>query len=258
MSWLRGTGDRGDLAFIDSWHTPRLAECILETGADRHGWPRDRGPKLSYLPGMMDHMRQRQLQFFTPSELAKMRDPAKSRDYSPERDEFRRIHERRRAWGKAQRHSQRWRQLRDRPQDDWPEGSIWGPPCLPPSAVADASAATGPPSPAKSDHPAPAPQERPSRLAPPPAAQARGAAEAPHRQPASATENGRPTPSHGPAPSRRPALSQGPAKSSEAETCRKRASTQGSASSEVTSQSPTAWRAGHIYPGRQASASAYH
>jgi len=49
----------------------------------------------------------RQLQLFTTAELAKMRDRTKARNYSPERDEFRREHERRRAFGLARRHAER-------------------------------------------------------------------------------------------------------------------------------------------------------
>lgn len=41
----------------------------------------------------------RQLQLFTPTELAGMRDRTASRNYSPGRDEFRRTHERHRQWG---------------------------------------------------------------------------------------------------------------------------------------------------------------
>ena len=52
-------------------------------------------------------IRMRQLQLFTTAELAKMRDRTKARNYSPERDEFRREHERRRAFGLARRHAQR-------------------------------------------------------------------------------------------------------------------------------------------------------
>jgi hypothetical protein len=47
----------------------------------------------------------RQLQLFTSAELAQMRDRTASRNYSPERDEFRRQHERHRAWGLARRHT---------------------------------------------------------------------------------------------------------------------------------------------------------
>jgi hypothetical protein len=55
----------------------------------------------------------RQLQLFTSAELAGMRDRTASRSYSPERDQFRREHERHRAWGLIQRHGQRVRHLRN-------------------------------------------------------------------------------------------------------------------------------------------------
>jgi hypothetical protein len=48
-----------------------------------------------------------QLSLFSPSELASMRDRTKSRNHSPERDAFRREHQRRRNHGKAQRHAAR-------------------------------------------------------------------------------------------------------------------------------------------------------
>jgi hypothetical protein len=63
----------------------------------------------------MDGMRQ--LQMFTTSQLAKMRDRTASRNYSPERDEFRRTHERHRAWGLARRHEERLRRLREGADD---------------------------------------------------------------------------------------------------------------------------------------------
>lgn len=56
----------------------------------------------------------RQLQLFTSAALAQMRDRTASRHYSPGHDEFRRGHERRRAWGLIQRHGERLRHLRDR------------------------------------------------------------------------------------------------------------------------------------------------
>ncbi|HEV7709548.1 MAG TPA: hypothetical protein VGP16_15220 [Asanoa sp.] len=40
----------------------------------------------------------RQLQLFTSAELAGMRDRTAARNYSPEGEEFRREHERHRAW----------------------------------------------------------------------------------------------------------------------------------------------------------------
>jgi hypothetical protein len=44
--------------------------------------------------------------------MARMRDRTASRNYSPERDEFRREHERHRNWGLQQRHAERLRRLR--------------------------------------------------------------------------------------------------------------------------------------------------
>lgn len=80
--------------------------------------------------GMRKNSPMRQLQLFTAAELAGMRDRTASRNYSAERDEFRREHERHRAWGLIQRRGQRLRHLRnsscapgpavmpeDRPQD---------------------------------------------------------------------------------------------------------------------------------------------
>jgi hypothetical protein len=52
-----------------------------------------------------------QLSFFTRVELAAMRDRTRSRRYSPQKEAFRREHERRRAFGLAQRHSRKLREL---------------------------------------------------------------------------------------------------------------------------------------------------
>src|ERR1700733_14628947 len=57
-------------------------------------------------------MRERQLELFSRSELASMRDRTRSRNYSPEAEQFRRDHARHRAWGLAQRHGFRMMQLR--------------------------------------------------------------------------------------------------------------------------------------------------
>ncbi|REF97335.1 hypothetical protein DFJ67_3332 [Asanoa ferruginea] len=59
----------------------------------------------------------RQLQFFTTKELAVMRDRTASRNYSAAGDEFRREHQRHRAWGLGQRHAERLRQLRGTDRD---------------------------------------------------------------------------------------------------------------------------------------------
>src|SRR5512138_2746730 len=58
-----------------------------------------------------DNNEVRQLQFFTTAQLAKMRDRTKSRNYSPEKDTFRREHARHRDWGLTQRHARKLRRL---------------------------------------------------------------------------------------------------------------------------------------------------
>ena len=52
-------------------------------------------------------MRYQQLQLFTRPATAAMRDRTKARNYSPEKEEFRRDHARRRQWGLARRHAQK-------------------------------------------------------------------------------------------------------------------------------------------------------
>jgi hypothetical protein len=54
----------------------------------------------------------RQLQFFTRSQVAEMRDRTASRSYSPEGEAFRREHERHRAWGLDRRHAEKLRRGR--------------------------------------------------------------------------------------------------------------------------------------------------
>jgi hypothetical protein len=65
----------------------------------------------------------RQLQLFTTAELATMRDRTASRRYSPAAEEFRRTHQRHRAWGLAQRHAERLRRSRGGPRDRRPAGT---------------------------------------------------------------------------------------------------------------------------------------
>ncbi|BCY14033.1 hypothetical protein L3i22_091210 [Actinoplanes sp. L3-i22] len=55
-----------------------------------------------------------QLPLFKRSEIAGMRHRTASRNYSAARDEFRREHERHRAWGLKRRHAERLRQIRER------------------------------------------------------------------------------------------------------------------------------------------------
>ncbi len=57
-------------------------------------------------------MAQRQLEFFSRSELASMRDRTKARNYSPEAEQFRRDHKRHRDWGLTQRHGFKMMELR--------------------------------------------------------------------------------------------------------------------------------------------------
>ncbi len=54
----------------------------------------------------------RQLQLFSTAEVAAMRNRPASGNHSSERDEFRRTHERHRAWGLARRHAERLRRAR--------------------------------------------------------------------------------------------------------------------------------------------------
>src|SRR5882757_8300872 len=53
-----------------------------------------------------------QLEFFSRSQLASWRDRTASRNYSAERDQFRRDHARHREWGLRQRHGRRSMYLR--------------------------------------------------------------------------------------------------------------------------------------------------
>src|SRR6185436_3208557 len=55
--------------------------------------------------------RMRQLQLFNSSQLAQMRDRTASRNYSPERDEFRREHQRHRDWGLERRYARKRQHL---------------------------------------------------------------------------------------------------------------------------------------------------
>jgi hypothetical protein len=55
--------------------------------------------------GLRDNIPMGQLQFFTSAQLATMRDRTRRRNYSPSGEEFRKEHERHRAWGLQQRHA---------------------------------------------------------------------------------------------------------------------------------------------------------
>ena len=62
-----------------------------------------------------------QLSLFSRAELAGMRDRTRARNYSASRDEFRRDHERRRAWGLQRRHAERLRHVREQQAGCWPD-----------------------------------------------------------------------------------------------------------------------------------------
>lgn len=65
------------------------------------------GSKNAGEPGMIDPMRQ--LQLFTTTQLAGMRNRSVARNHSPAAEAFRRTHQRHRAWGLSQRHAERLR-----------------------------------------------------------------------------------------------------------------------------------------------------
>ncbi|SDT63230.1 hypothetical protein SAMN04489716_5023 [Actinoplanes derwentensis] len=110
--------------------------------------------------------------------VAGMRDRTKSKNYCPDRDEFRRDHERRRAWGLQRRHTEKLRRIRER--DSMPlsrEDREWlasltprtPPASTPPQAP---SAPTPPQTPAAPEPPRapaapPAPPQTPAAPAPP-------------------------------------------------------------------------------------------
>ena len=100
-------------------------------------------------------MRQRQLELFTRSELASMRDRTSCRNYSPERDQFRRDHERHRAWGLTQRHGRRLMHLRQQ-DDPWAVAvsAAGDRQTLPATRVPEPAAAGQPPHPASGQNPA--------------------------------------------------------------------------------------------------------
>jgi hypothetical protein len=119
--------------------------------------------------GFRDNISMRQLQLFTTAELGRMRDRTASRNHSPERDEFRRLHAHHRAWGLVQRHGRRLRHLRNsscapRPartpengRQDGGQARAAAPAPAPAPAPAVAPAPAPAPAPAVAPAPAPAP-----------------------------------------------------------------------------------------------------
>src|ERR1700750_869630 len=109
----------------------------------------------------------RQLQLFSTAELARMRARTASRSYSPEAEEFRRNHERHRAWGLVRRHAERMRRLREAHLAALAPGPIAAPVgaaavvAAPAPATARARAAAPGPASARAAAPAPAPAPAP-------------------------------------------------------------------------------------------------
>ena len=114
---------------------------------------------------LRDNSSMRQLQFFTTAELGRMRDRTASRNHSPERDEFRRLHAHHRAWGLVQRHGRRMRHLRNSPctprpartPENGPQASAVVPATsAPPASAAPTSAPAVVPASVPTSAPAPA------------------------------------------------------------------------------------------------------
>jgi len=104
----------------------------------------------------------RQLSLFDRATTTAMRDRTKSRNYSAERDEFRRDHERRRYWGLKRRHAEKLRQIHgDRP-----------PPTTPPPTTPPANDDQPRPTPPPPAGPAPAAATTPPPVSPDPTAPA--------------------------------------------------------------------------------------
>jgi hypothetical protein len=117
-------------------------------------------------------MRGRQLPLFSAAEMC---DRTRSRNYSPIGEEFRRVHARRRTWGKAKGHAERLRRLHDaqlapitqHPLRPWTATEKRWPPCRRPAAPTGGAARPGPPPSPPRDHPiATAQRAQPSPPAP--------------------------------------------------------------------------------------------
>jgi len=168
-----------------------------------------------------------------------MRDRSRARNYSASRAEFRRAHERHRAWGLQRRHSERLRQVREREAGCWPADlqvvgidvedgrsgladelspdtgrllvrrGTRGRACDPPdgsdepTGSARQAGPAGKPPPRAAEHPAAKPCLTPTNHDPHPAP-ARSHEQAPGRDHASADERADVTPPHPPARPPRP------------------------------------------------------
>ncbi|MBB4750087.1 hypothetical protein BJ964_004248 [Actinoplanes lobatus] len=68
--------------------------------------------RLHFAIGVRKNSFMRQGSLFSRAHIAEMRDPAKARNHSPEREEFRRAQQRRRVFGLERRHAEKLRRLR--------------------------------------------------------------------------------------------------------------------------------------------------
>jgi len=155
---------------VFGWPSPAFADSEMVTD-DRmlpvNGWVRD-------------NWWVRQLSLFDRATTTAMRDRTRSRNYSPERDEFRRDHERRRYWGLKRRHAEKLRQIHgDRPPPTTPPANddrrARPTPTPTPPAVPAPVAATPPP--VSSEPAAPAPRPAHPRVTASPVAAAPTAAQ---------------------------------------------------------------------------------
>ena len=99
------------------------------------------------------------MSLFDRATTTAMRDRTRSRNYSPERDEFRRDHERRRYWGLQRRHAEKLRRLHGGPTPPTaPPDQPLPTPAPPPAVPTAAAAPTSPPAfPAAAAVPTPTP-----------------------------------------------------------------------------------------------------
>jgi hypothetical protein len=158
--------------------TPAFLVEIISTSDARHRTPLRGTPfwhdgmraGSAIIAILRDNGFMRQLQLFTTAELGRMRDRTASRNHSPERDEFRRLHAHHRAWGLVQRHGRRLHRLRTsscapRPARTPDNGRQDGDQA-PAPAVLPASAVAPDLTPASAVVPAPAPAEQRQRSTP--------------------------------------------------------------------------------------------
>jgi len=147
----------------------------FQTAEGFHGWRNGYGDRMLSLNRWgRDNWWVRQLSLFDKATTAGMRDRTRSRNYSPERDEFRREHERRRYWGLQRRHAEKLRSIHGDPTPSTTVPAQPRPTPLPP-AVVPAPAAVATPPPVSPDRSARAPRPARPRVDARPVAAARAA-----------------------------------------------------------------------------------